>query len=138
MLESWVAQSKAVEQFWVPRDEEILGEVPDVVLHLKLKSYLARGALVEQEIFGRMEQARASFLKLQEDLKASDSQKSADIDKVKHELHEQNKRIMFLLEEVSQGRQEADHAIEQAESDRHSAQRLKVELEEERLAHKKL
>ncbi|ONK64547.1 uncharacterized protein A4U43_C07F27230 [Asparagus officinalis] len=36
-------------------------------------------------------------------LKALDSQKSAEIDKLKHELLEWNKRIKFLSEEVSRG-----------------------------------
>ncbi|ONK55308.1 uncharacterized protein A4U43_UnF5080 [Asparagus officinalis] len=33
-------------------------------LHQSLQSYRVRGALVEQEIFGRMEQIRSSYLKL--------------------------------------------------------------------------
>ncbi|ONK77980.1 uncharacterized protein A4U43_C02F12960 [Asparagus officinalis] len=67
VLESRVIQSKVVEQFWLPRDAEILSEVLDVGLHLSLRSYLVHRALIEQEIFGRMEQVRAYFLKLQEE-----------------------------------------------------------------------
>ncbi|ONK77600.1 uncharacterized protein A4U43_C02F8360 [Asparagus officinalis] len=68
VLESRVGQSKAMEQFWLSRDEEILGEVLNVGLHLSLRTYLVRGVLMEQEIFGRMEQVRSSYLKLQEEL----------------------------------------------------------------------
>ncbi|ONK74614.1 uncharacterized protein A4U43_C03F8300 [Asparagus officinalis] len=55
VLGSRVAQLRAVEQFWLPRDAEILGEVSNVNLHQALQSYLVRGALVEQELFDRIE-----------------------------------------------------------------------------------
>ncbi|ONK78105.1 uncharacterized protein A4U43_C02F14410 [Asparagus officinalis] len=47
VLDSCVAQSKAVEQFYLPRDNEYLRRVPNTVLHLSLQSYLVRGALME-------------------------------------------------------------------------------------------
>ncbi|ONK78007.1 uncharacterized protein A4U43_C02F13230 [Asparagus officinalis] len=56
VLECQVTQSKAIEQLWLPRNEEILVEVLDVGLHLTFGSYLVHGALVEHEIFSQMEQ----------------------------------------------------------------------------------
>ncbi|ONK56885.1 uncharacterized protein A4U43_C10F14160 [Asparagus officinalis] len=58
VLESRVSQLNVVEQFSLPFDEETLEEreVTDVILHLSLRSHLVRGALVEQKIFGQMEQ----------------------------------------------------------------------------------
>ncbi|ONK61533.1 uncharacterized protein A4U43_C08F30950 [Asparagus officinalis] len=119
-------------------DKEILGEVSDVNLHLSIRRYLVHGSLMEKEIFGQIEQVRASYLKLQEEsttqktdlentfqslltkenelvdfhremevresmmdsLKASDSQKSADINKLKHKLYKRKKRKKNLSEEV--------------------------------------
>ncbi|ONK66936.1 uncharacterized protein A4U43_C06F13750 [Asparagus officinalis] len=48
-------QSRPVEQFWLPRNEELLGEVPNVGLCSILQSYLVRGAFVEQELYGHVE-----------------------------------------------------------------------------------
>ncbi|ONK56832.1 uncharacterized protein A4U43_C10F13560 [Asparagus officinalis] len=59
-----MTQSKAVEQLYLPRDEEFLQGVPNVSLHICLQSYLVRGVFVEQEIFGRMEQIRTLYVKL--------------------------------------------------------------------------
>ncbi|ONK69007.1 uncharacterized protein A4U43_C05F18310 [Asparagus officinalis] len=52
ILGSHVSQSRVVEQFYLPRDDEYLKGVPNVGLHLSLQSYLVRGALLEKEIFG--------------------------------------------------------------------------------------
>ncbi|ONK80092.1 uncharacterized protein A4U43_C01F13810 [Asparagus officinalis] len=41
----------------------LLDEVLDAGLHLSLRSYLVRGALVELEIYRRMEQVRTKYLK---------------------------------------------------------------------------
>ncbi|ONK64116.1 uncharacterized protein A4U43_C07F22240 [Asparagus officinalis] len=57
-------QSRVVKQFWLPRDKELLSGVPNAGLHLSLQSYLVQGTLVEQEIYGGMEQIRTSYLKL--------------------------------------------------------------------------
>ncbi|ONK60481.1 uncharacterized protein A4U43_C08F18940 [Asparagus officinalis] len=65
-------------------------------------------------------------------LKASNSQKLAKIDKLKCELHEQNKMIRYLSKEVALGRWKRDRASEQVESDRHVVQHLKTKLEKER------
>ncbi|ONK58374.1 uncharacterized protein A4U43_C09F11590 [Asparagus officinalis] len=65
-----------------------------------------------------------------EGLKASDNQKSIKIDKLNHELHEQNKRIRHLSKEVTYRRREMDQALEQDKANCHVAQRLKTELEE--------
>ncbi|ONK64038.1 uncharacterized protein A4U43_C07F21460 [Asparagus officinalis] len=70
VLELQLAQLKANEQLYFPHDEKFLGEVPDVNLHLSLRSYLVRWALVEQEMFGRVEQVRACYLKLVEESEA--------------------------------------------------------------------
>ncbi|ONK55514.1 uncharacterized protein A4U43_UnF2160 [Asparagus officinalis] len=108
MLESRVAQLKAVEQFWLPRDEEISRKVLDVGLHLSLGSYLVRRALVERESMLTKENELGDWHREMEvwesmidSLKASDSQKFTNIDTLQHELHEQNKMINFLSEEVS-------------------------------------
>ncbi|ONK66751.1 uncharacterized protein A4U43_C06F11570 [Asparagus officinalis] len=55
VLSSRLTQARAVEQFWLPRDEEFLKGVPNASLHQSLQSYLIRGSLMEQEIFGSME-----------------------------------------------------------------------------------
>ncbi|ONK69208.1 uncharacterized protein A4U43_C05F20470 [Asparagus officinalis] len=49
VLGSCVAQSKAIMQFYLPQDDEFLRGVLNSGLHLSLRSYLVRGALVEQE-----------------------------------------------------------------------------------------
>ncbi|ONK60083.1 uncharacterized protein A4U43_C08F14000 [Asparagus officinalis] len=50
-------------------------------------------------------------------LKVADGQKAAEIDKLKHELHEQNKRKKFLSEEASRGRDEGDESeVDQGET----------------------
>ncbi|ONK78229.1 uncharacterized protein A4U43_C02F15960 [Asparagus officinalis] len=78
VLVSRLAQLKVVEQFYISCDDKILGEMPDFDFHLSLKSYLIHRALVEQELFSRVEQVRAFFLKLQEE---SESRK-VDLEKV--------------------------------------------------------
>ncbi|ONK63911.1 uncharacterized protein A4U43_C07F20190 [Asparagus officinalis] len=86
VLESRMAQIRAMEQFWLPRDVEILENVPNVDLHKALQSYLVCKTFVEQELFGRMEKIRTSYLKLQEEVEARQANMGGDLKEALKEL----------------------------------------------------
>ncbi|ONK54769.1 uncharacterized protein A4U43_UnF11700 [Asparagus officinalis] len=128
VLSSRLTQSRAVEQFWLPQDEEFLKGVPNFGLHQNLQSYLVRGALVEQEIFGRMEQIRTSYLKLlgeitslragrevnSERIAETPAPRDSGVDGLKRELEESKKKARRLDEAL----QERDRAKVQVEAEK--------------------
>ncbi|ONK77797.1 uncharacterized protein A4U43_C02F10770 [Asparagus officinalis] len=68
VLESRLAQTRAVEQFYLPCDDEIFSEMSDVSLRQCLKGCMNQGALVEQELLGQFERVRTSYIRFQEAL----------------------------------------------------------------------
>ncbi|ONK64284.1 uncharacterized protein A4U43_C07F24070 [Asparagus officinalis] len=86
--------------------------VPNAGLHLSLRNYLVQGALVEQEIYGWMEQIQTLYLKLTGEVaslragKVVDSERAAElsarrafeVDKLRQELDESNKKAKRLDE----------------------------------------
>ncbi|ONK66603.1 uncharacterized protein A4U43_C06F10070 [Asparagus officinalis] len=62
------------------------GKVPNVGLHHALRSYLVHGALMEQELFGRMKRIWIAYLKLQGDLDARQANVGGDLEEALKEL----------------------------------------------------
>ncbi|ONK60853.1 uncharacterized protein A4U43_C08F23400 [Asparagus officinalis] len=95
--------------------------VPNVNLHLSLRSYLVRGALVEKEIYDRMELIRTSYLKLLGEVsslradRGDDSERAtktparraSEVDELRRELEESNRKARRLNEAL----QERDRAM---------------------------
>ncbi|ONK76137.1 uncharacterized protein A4U43_C03F24330 [Asparagus officinalis] len=70
VLESQLAQSKAVEQFYLPRDENILGEAPNIGFHVSLQGSILRFPKAMVAVGDVSRPVQASYLKLLEELEA--------------------------------------------------------------------
>ncbi|ONK80524.1 uncharacterized protein A4U43_C01F18800 [Asparagus officinalis] len=64
ILGSRLTQTRTMDQFWLPRDEEFLKGSSMLVSTKVSRATWCEGALVEQETFSRMEHIRTSYLKL--------------------------------------------------------------------------
>ncbi|ONK74369.1 uncharacterized protein A4U43_C03F5520 [Asparagus officinalis] len=71
-------QSKVVVQFWLPQDEEYLQGVHDNSLHHSIHKYFIQSALVENELYDRMEWVWTIYLKLLEEITSLRAYRGAD------------------------------------------------------------
>ncbi|XP_020242836.1 uncharacterized protein LOC109821053 [Asparagus officinalis] len=104
---------------------------------VNLRSYLVRGALVEQKVFACLEDIWEIYFKLPEKLEA-EKKLQEDLDHLKHELHMRDDTIRYLKEEIKVERQKSANAFEQARLACLNVKALQNRLEEEELTHEKL